>query len=131
MTIEIPAEIYQQLQVRAGEASLPIEAVGAAALAAALKSLPARGRYLVVSGGTLEALETILSGGSIMNQADLRAKVENLAGVSFEHCRLPFTPNQLEQLAEKAERNSMSVQQLIDRTAPRIYEQFFDLVHRS
>lgn len=88
-------------------------------------------RMLLVSGVALDGLETILGGGSLLNQGDLLKKVERLAGISFLHCRLPFTPNQLEELAQKAERNSLTVEQLVTRTAPRIYEHFFDLVARS
>ena len=36
-----------------------------------------------------------------------------------------------EALAEKAQRNGLTVDQLIERTAPRIYEHFFDLVART
>jgi len=107
-----------------------LETVAQVKLKAGVSLLPP-GRVVVVGGETLEVLESILGGGSLLNAPDLRKKVERLAGISFLHCRLPFTPNQLEALKEKAERNSLTVEQLINRTAPRIYEQFFDLVERS
>ena len=85
----------------------------------------------MLHGEDLDTLETILGGGSILNAADLLKKVQRLAGISFLHLRLPFTPNQLELLTEKAARNSLTVEELVNRTAPRIYEQFFDLIERS
>ena len=94
--------------------------------------IPLRQRGVVKSGkedATYEGGRQ--TGAAPMPEADLLLKVERLAGVSFLHCRLPFTPNQLEALAEKASRNSLSVEQLIERTAPRIYEHFYDLVERA
>lgn len=88
------------------------------------------GRNVVISGEALDRMATILGGGSVANEADLLKKIERLAGISFLHIRLPFTPNQLELLADKAARNSLTVDQLVERTAPRIYEQFFDLMSR-
>ena len=88
-------------------------------------------RHLTIDASALTALEDILGGGSLLSDTDLLTKVQRLAGVSFLHVRLPFTHSQLEQLSEKAARNSLTVDQLVERTAPRIYEQFFDLIARS
>ena len=118
------------LQRIADDTRKDIEEVARVKLKAGVSLLPP-GRVVVVGGEILEILETILGGGSLLNAPDLRKKVERLAGISFLHVRLPFTPNQLEALKEKAERNSLTVEQLVNRTAPRIYEQFFDLVERS
>lgn len=87
-----------------------------------------RAHHIVVSGDDLHTLETILSGGSVLNGADLVQKVERLAGISFEHCRISFTPGQLEDLARRAASNGLTPKELIERTAPRIYEQFFNLL---
>lgn len=105
-----------------------LEATASLALIAALSSLPVQGRYTVLEQADLIKLEDILGGGSILNGADLLAKVQRLAGVSFEHIRLQFTPGQLEELGRKAERQGKSVAQLVDQMAPRIHEQFFGLI---
>lgn len=130
LRVAVQDPVYQNLQDRATVAGRSPEYIAAALLQLASQQLPDAGKLVVVTGETLERLETILGGGSVLNQADLLKKVERLAGVSFLHVRLPFTPNQLEQLAQKAERQGLSVQQLVERTAPRIYEQFFDLMAR-
>lgn len=131
LRIRVTDDTLQRLQDRATAQHRDLELVTQQLLALASRALPASGRVVVVSGEALQTLEAILGGGSILNEGDLQKKVERLAGVSFLHVRLPFTPNQLEALAEKATRNSLTVEQLVERTAPRIYEHFFDLVERS
>lgn len=131
LRVHVTPDTLERLQARAEAQRRALELSAAMLLRDALRLLPVQGRAVVVSGEILERLESILGGGSLLNAEDLRQKVERLAGVSFLHCRLPFTPNQLEALAEKAARNSLSVEELVNRTAPRMYEQFFDLVERS
>lgn len=124
-------DVLAKLQAISDQTRRELEAEAGHRLATAVSLLPVAGRVVVVSGDTLETLERILGGGSLMNATDLERKVARLAGISFQHVRLPFTPNQLEALKDKADRQGLSVQQLVERTAPRMYEQFFDLVERS
>lgn len=134
LAIDISPELMTLLDERATLAGKTPEVVAAQLLAFAVKEtrdLPQGTRIMVVGGKPLERLEQVLGGGSILNQGDLQRKVERLAGISFMHVRLPFTPNQLETLGERAQRQGMSVQQLVDRTAPRIYEHFFNLMERT
>ena len=131
-TLRIPVtdDTLLGLQTHADAIRRPLEEVAGQTLKRAVSLLPPQGRVLTVSGAELETLERILGLGSLLNAPDLVKKVERLAGISFLHCRLPFTPNQLEALTEKAARQGLSVDQLVERTAPRIYEHFFDLVAR-
>ena len=119
------------LQARAEKQKIDLETAATRLLVEAAQTYPLTGRAVVVDGETLDRLENILGGGSLLSQKDLQQKVERLAGISFLHLRLPFSLGQLEALTEKAERNGLTVEQLVERTAPRIYEQFFDLVERS
>lgn len=131
LRLHVSDDTTTALITRADALRRPLELVAQQLLSWAAKVLPAQGRAVVLTGAELETLEAVLGGGSALNAGDLVQKVERLAGVSFLHARLPFTPNQLEALTEKAARNGLTVQQLVDRTAPRIYEQFFDLIERS
>lgn len=130
LRIQVDEETLHLLQRRADDSRKDLELTTGRLVQSAARLLPLQGRMVGLSGAHLERLEAILGGGSVLNPDDLVQKVERLAGISFLHQRLPFTPNQLELLAEKAARNGLSVEQLVDRTAPRIYEQFFDLVQR-
>lgn len=130
LRLAVDDDTLTQLQARADFQRRDLELSAQQLLRGAVGVIPPVGRYLVVTGEVLETLETILGGGSLLNQQDVLKKVTRLAGVSFQHVRLPFSPNQLEALAEKAARNGLTVQQLVERTAPRMYEQFFDLVAR-
>lgn len=130
LRVVVDEDTLAKLQALADETRKDLEVVAQLKLKAGVSLLPA-GRVVVVGGEILEALESILGGGSLVNAADLRKKVARLAGISFLHLRLPFTPNQLEALKEKADRQGLTVEQLAERTAPRMYEQFFDLVERS
>lgn len=131
LRVAVGEDLLTTLQAQADLLRKSPEQVATTKLREGLLQLPAVGRAVVVSGAALEQLEQILGGGSLLNGADLQKKVARLAGISFLHVRLPFSPSQLEQLVEKAARNSLTVDQLVERTAPRMYEQFFDLVERS
>lgn len=129
LRVLVTDETLQRLQALSDDTRVDLEKLAGQWLDRAVKVLPP-GRALVVGGDILDRLEATLGGGSLLNEADLAKKVARLAGISFLHVRLPFTPNQLEELEEKARRNSLTVEQLVHRTAPRIYEHFFDLVAR-
>lgn len=129
--VQCDDDTLQALQARADAARRDLEYTAKLLLAQGARELPVAGRIVVLSGEPLEHLEEILGGGSVLNPQDLEKKVSRLAGISFLHCRLPFTPNQLEALTEKATRQGLTVEQLVERTAPRIYEHFFDLIART
>jgi hypothetical protein len=132
LTIDIPDEVLAKLQMAGDYYRKPIDLVATRKLSEALTLLPQEGgRVVMLSGDALQGAEAILGGGSILNGGDLLQKVQRLAGISFLHIRLPFTPNQLEALVEKATRQGLTVEQLAERTAPRMYANFFDLVERS
>lgn len=130
LRIPVNDDTLHALQARADAIRADLEQVAEKTLRAGL-SIPLGQRSIGLTGDVLETLEKILGGGSVVGPEDLQRKVERLAGISFRHVRLPFTPGQLEALKEKADRQGLTVEQLVERTAPRIYEQFFDLVVRS
>lgn len=130
LRVPVDDQTLERLQAIGDFMRRQIEDVAGLRLKAATSLLPDAGRVVVISSHVLEGLEQILGGGSILNQEDLLKKVERLAGISFHHVRLPFTPNMLEELRDKAARQGLTAEQLIERTAPRVYEQFFDLMAR-
>jgi hypothetical protein len=89
------------------------------------RGLPTGARTLLLGPTELEALEARLGGGSVLNGQDLVQKVERLAGISYGHISLPFTPGMLEEVVRRADRLSLTPEQLIERTAMKIYELFF------
>lgn len=131
LRVPVSEDTLTELQARADTIGQPLERTLEHLVKIASRTLPISSRVLSLGSEDLHALEAILGGGSVLNPQDLQQKVERLAGISFLHVRLPFTPNQLEALADKAQRQGLTVEQLVNRTAPRIYEQFFDLVLRS
>lgn len=131
LRIAVDDDTIALLQGESDRTRRSIEELAQIRLKAATAKLPLQERSVVVSGRELEGLEGILGSGSVLHGPDLLKKVQRLAGISFLHVRLPFTPGQLEALAAKADRQGLSVEQLVERTAPRIYEQFFDLVART
>lgn len=112
----------------AKEQERDLETAASQVLATGLSALPAHGRFAVISGTELQALEDILGGGSVLNGQDLLSKVKRLAGISYGHIRLGFTPGQLEDLEFKAKRQGKTVEQLVEQMAPRIADQFFGLI---
>jgi hypothetical protein len=101
------------------------ETAAAKVLSDALTTIPATGRYLVVDPHTLDQLELRLGGGSLLSALDLWAKVDRLAAISYGHVHLDFTPGQLEEIGRRAERLSLTPEQLITRTVKKMEELFF------
>lgn len=129
LRVTLPSWAIPKLEAVAHEqGDKDLETAASQQLGTALSTLPATGRFAVVNQQELQTLEDILGGGSVLNGADLLKKVERLAGISFGHVRLAFTPGQLEDLKRKADRQGKTVEQLVDQMAPRIHEQFFGLI---
>lgn len=128
LRVQVPEISMDRLHDRAREQGRDLEATASLALIASLEMLPSMGRVVVLDRETIQTLEALFQGGSITNSADLLQKVLRLAGISFEHIRLQFTPGQLETLQEKAERQGKTVTQLVEQMAPRICDQFFGLI---
>lgn len=129
LRVFLPQFALEKLQDVAHEqGDRDLETAASQQLSTALSALPATGRFAVINQKELQTLEDILGGGSITNGADLLQKVQRLAGISFGHVRLGFTPGQLEDLKWKAERQGKTVEQLVEQMAPRIHEQFFGLI---
>lgn len=125
--VQITEDAHTRLEAEARRWRQPFERLLQAVFQRGLE-VPVQGRYVIVSGAQLETLEAILGGGALTSPQDLQQKVERLAGISMEHLRLPFTPGQLETIADKAQREGVSPQVLIERAAPQVYRQFFDLL---
>jgi hypothetical protein len=125
LRLQLDDRTLTALQARADATRHDLEQVASQVLASAVALLPLAGRAVVLSGDPLEQLESQLGGGSILNAADLEQKVARLASISFAHVRLPFTPGHLEEIASRAERLGITPEQLIERTAQKMYELFF------
>lgn len=129
LTLSVDDALYEQIQERAEHAKTAEPLTAVMLLRQALKFLPARGgRALLINGPDLDTLEALLGNTTVLNGQDLCRRVGDLASVSFGHVRLPMSPNQLEQLQIKAERQGKTIEQLLEEAAPRVYEQFFDLL---
>lgn len=129
LAVRLGEQAEQLLDAAAAKAGLAPDLYAEQLLVTALAlGLSRQGKTLLLRGPELEALEQRLGGLPILNAQDLVAKVDRLAGISFEHLTLPFSLNQLELIAEKAERQGKTVEQLLAEMAPRVFEQFFDLL---
>lgn len=126
--LTLPDDTLDRVMDAANAHQCTVETAAERILARAVKDLPLTGRAVVLSGEELARVETILGSGSVLNAQDLAQKIDRLAGVGFEHVRIQFTPGQLEDLARRAASNGITPRELIERTAPRIYEQFFNLL---
>lgn len=125
LRIQVDDQALQALQIRADDVRKDVEYVASLLLRSAIQHLPLAEAYTVVAGEQQSRLEAILGGGSLLNAQDLVTKTERLAGISFHHVRLPFSPNQLEEIERRAERLGLTPEQLIERCARTMYELFF------
>lgn len=82
-------------------------------------------RPLVIGPAVRAKLEDALSGGSLLSDTDLLAKVSRLARIDFGNIHLDFTPGQLEELKHFADRQGKSVEEICRSTIRKMEEQFF------
>lgn len=114
-------DVYEQYATKQGR---PVDQVIEAQLNR-FKRLEPGTKAVVVNAEMLESLSVALGGLPIKDAADLCAKVEELAAVSFQHIRLDFSPKHLAQLADRAERQGKPVEQVIQDVVKTMAEQFF------
>lgn len=85
-------------------------------------------RVVVIDPKSRQALEQILSYGSLQSAEDLVKKVESLASIRIGDIRLDFTPGQMRELANVAKRNRKTVEEVIKETVERMESLFFNHV---
>lgn len=131
LTVALDESDYSALQERAVRDRMDEPREAAYLIKRGVTMIPAHhNRAIILSGQLLDEVEKRLGGMPVLHAADLLEKLDYLASISFEHVQLPFSPAQLAALQEKASRQGKTVEELIEVAAPRIYEQFFDLLPR-
>lgn len=85
-------------------------------------------RVVVIDPKTRNRLEVVLSGGSLMDAADLLKKVEALADVRIGEVRLEFTPPEIKQIKRWADRNGRTAESVLKEVVDRLKMGVFDLV---
>jgi hypothetical protein len=125
LRVQLNGQAVDRLHERAAAHQRDLETEAGSVLSAALQLLPLDGRTVVLDGQVVQALEDLLVGGSLLSGEDLLQKVNRLAGISYGHVRLSFSPGQLEEIENRAARLSMSGEELIRRTAKKMEELFF------
>lgn len=131
LSCSVEDSTYELIQDRATRSNVEPERMAQYLLQEGAKTIPVRGtRAVILAGPVLEQVEAILGGLPVLHGADLVQKISHLAGISFEHLRLPFSPQQLGEIAQRADRQGKSVEQVLAEAAPRVFAQFFDLLSR-
>jgi hypothetical protein len=92
------------------------------------RGVPPMDRCLVVSSPVRDALEQILSGGTLRDDRDLLEKVRRLSDVRIEGIHLHFTPPQLQQVRNYCTRNGLPIEEGIRRIVREMEHRFFDFV---
>lgn len=129
LTLSLPDDLYEHYlkkHCRGNPAKLPSLALS---ILQRFKEVREEDRVLIVmpeDRGRLEALLPANPGPSIPSASDLVRRVEMLASMQIGEVKIPFTPNQLEELKRRAERNGKSLQEYSEDTAMRIGSLFFD-----
>ena len=131
LQLQLEDHEYAQVQERADRSGVSEVDVAKKLLLQATRYLPTNQPVIVLAGPLLEQVTATLGGLPLRHAQDLAERVDQLAGISFGHLRLPFSPNHLQALQEKADRQGKTVEQLLEEAAPRVYEQFFDLFSRA
>jgi len=124
MRVTIPDELADLYQRFADAHGVPLDAVLADQLKRLAPFEPGK-RLVALTPAQVESLEPRLGGGSLKDGADLVAKVLNLAGIRFHRKDFDFSPQQLEELAHRAERQGKSIEALCLEIFNAMQDQFF------
>jgi hypothetical protein len=124
MRITLSDDLVDRFQPYADRQGVPVETVIAAALTAVADVEPGV-RSITFSGDLLEEVEAMVGRLPCRTATELAGKIKNVAGISFHHVRLDFSPGQLKELAHQAERQGQPVKVLADRIIQGILTQFF------
>ncbi len=125
MQLSIPDELYSDYQSRAkGERKSTIELI----LAQLRRHLdtPITQRHITLTGAVLEAVETLVGGGSLTSPEDLVEKIQRLARISLGDIRLKFSPVQLEEIATRAQKQGKTPEQVCQDIVDQMAGQFFN-----
>lgn len=87
--------------------------------------LPPGTAAVVVKADALKGLEKRLGDYAIKDGEDLLARVQKLAGVSFEGRDIKLSVQQMQELEHRAKRQGKPVAQLLDEMAARFMADFF------
>lgn len=124
MRVTLPDSVVDLYQAYADQSGKSLDSV----IADRLKRtavVPHGSRMVFVGGDPLDRLEAKLGGGSITTADDLARRVERLAGITFMGKDLQLSPNQLEELAQRAERQGKSIDDLITDIWAHLRDNFF------
>jgi hypothetical protein len=80
---------------------------------------------LVLSKTDREGLEAVAGIGCTRTPTDLLHAVERLARIRIGDVTIPFTPGQLEEIAQRAQKRSQTVAQTVGAIVDRIKEEIF------
>ncbi len=112
MRVTLPDAVTDLYQAYADKQGKPLDVILADRLKRTASVAPGT-RVVFVSGAALEAIETRVGGGQITTAEELRTRIDRLASISFMGRDLQLSPNQLEELAKRAERQGKSIDDLI------------------
>lgn len=124
MRVTIPDKTMDQYLLYAERMQKPVDTVIAQQLAR-FSALDPQQRAVVIGADVLDTLDQQLGAGQVKDGDDLLAKIGRLAAITFHNVRLDFTPNQLEELAHRAERQGTTVEALAADIIRQLTEQFF------
>lgn len=124
MRITIPDDVADAYIAYAEATGLSVDALVSVQLGR-FRHLPPSQRAVVLGPAELDALEAQLGGGQIQTGLDLMKKIARLAAITFHNVRLDFTPNQLEELKYRADRQGKPVAELAKDIIRQLTEQFF------
>lgn len=122
--VTIPDDLFDFYETEAIESQQPIESVIEYRLRHG-QALAPSGRFVILSGAELTAIEARLGGGHVMSAKDLVTKVARLGSIQFGHHEIRMTPGQMEEIAFRARKQGKTIAQVVQAVWMRLQDEFF------
>ena len=123
MRVFIPDELTDKYQVIANAQNRKLEQVIHLQLERFVR-LPPGNPSMVIGREILDRITAVTGGIPVKDEADLLARFNRLAGISFKKINIDLSPAQLESLEARAKRQGRPIKALIQEIWGRVREEF-------
>jgi hypothetical protein len=124
LTLSIPDDLYEEYQGEAMRSRIGVTTLLVDRLLR-FKGAKTQDRTVLIETPERVRLETLLGYGSLLSGPDLVEKVQRLADCHIGEIRVDFSPAEWQEIAQRAMRRGISVQEEVSQTVAHMKGNYF------